>query len=153
LKDAGYQGANSYGELKQELIAQGVLTASADKFYEFARPYSFKSPSAAAAVVLDRNANGRLKPQLRPNLRSYRSPVDHFLFGDGPQIATQVALCALACRTVSSVSFFDHRIRSKAEHATASVPAEAVVVAQPARIRAGKQKQRGVHRAPCVSIR
>src|SRR5579884_475384 len=85
--------------------------------------------------------------------RSYRSPVDHFLFGDGPQIATKVALCALACRTVSSVSFFDHRIGSKAEHATASVPAEAVVVAQPARIRAGKQKQRGVHRAPCVSIR
>jgi hypothetical protein len=62
LKDAGYQGANSYGELKQELIAQGVLAASADdKFYEFARPYSFKSPSAAAAVVLDRNANGRLE--------------------------------------------------------------------------------------------
>jgi len=62
LKDAGYQGTNSYGELKQELIAQGVLAASADgKFYEFARPYSFKSPSAAAAVVLDRNANGRLE--------------------------------------------------------------------------------------------
>ncbi len=62
LKDAGYQGTNSYGELKQELIAQGVLAASADdKFYEFVRPYSFKSPSAAAAVVLDRNANGRLE--------------------------------------------------------------------------------------------
>jgi hypothetical protein len=62
LKDAGYQGTNSYGELKQELIAQGVLAASADgKFYEFARPYSLKSPSAAAAVVLDRNANGRLE--------------------------------------------------------------------------------------------
>lgn len=62
LKDAGYQGGNSYGELKQELIAQGVLSASADgKFYEFARPYTFKSPSAAAAVVLDRNSNGRLE--------------------------------------------------------------------------------------------
>ena len=60
LKDAGYQGGNSYGELKQELIAQGVLSPSSDgKFYEFVRPYSFKSPSAAAAVVLDRNANGR----------------------------------------------------------------------------------------------
>lgn len=62
LKDAGYQGSNSYGELKQELIAQGVLTANAEaKFYTFAKPYAFKSPSAAAAVVLDRNANGRLE--------------------------------------------------------------------------------------------
>jgi hypothetical protein len=30
----------------------------------------------------------------------------------------------LACRIVSSVSFFDHRIGSKAEQATASVPTE-----------------------------
>lgn len=62
LKDAGYQGANSYGELKQELISQGVLSASEDaKYYTFSKPYAFKSPSAAAAVVLDRNANGRLE--------------------------------------------------------------------------------------------
>ena len=62
LKDAGYQGGNSYGELKQELIAQGVLSTSEDgKVYEFVRPYTFKSPSAAAAVVLDRNSNGRLE--------------------------------------------------------------------------------------------
>jgi uncharacterized protein DUF4357 len=62
LKDAGYQGGNSYGELKQELIAQGILSTSADgKFYEFVRPYTFKSPSAAAAVVLDRNSNGRFE--------------------------------------------------------------------------------------------
>jgi len=71
LKDAGYQGANSYGELKQELIAQGVLTASADKFYEFAGPYSFKSPSAAAAVVLDRNANGRLEWKVVGSKQTY----------------------------------------------------------------------------------
>ena len=32
------------------------------------------------------------------------------------------------------MSFVDHRIGSKAEHATESVPTEAVVVAQPARI-------------------
>jgi hypothetical protein len=43
----------------------------------------------------------------------------------------------LACRIVSSVSFFDHRIGSNAEQATASVPTEAVVVAQPARISSG----------------
>lgn len=60
LKDAGYQGTNSYDELKQELIAQGVLgTTPEAKFYTFAKSYAFKSPSAAAAVVLDRNSNGR----------------------------------------------------------------------------------------------
>lgn len=60
LKDAGYQGTNSYGELKQELIAQGVLQPSKDdKLYVFTKSYPFKSVSAAAAVVLDRNANGR----------------------------------------------------------------------------------------------
>jgi hypothetical protein len=60
LKDAGYVGTNSYGELKKELIAQGVLTTSdgAD-FYTFAKPYVFRSPSAASAVILDRNSNGR----------------------------------------------------------------------------------------------
>jgi Domain of unknown function (DUF4357) len=59
LKDAGYQ-SNSYGELKQELIAQGVLKESANaSSYSFKKSFPFKSPSAAAAVVLDRNSNGR----------------------------------------------------------------------------------------------
>jgi hypothetical protein len=60
LKDAGYQGSNSYGELKLELISQSVLKlAPSGTMYEFVKPYAFKSVSAAAAVVLDRNANGR----------------------------------------------------------------------------------------------
>jgi len=72
LKDAGYQSTNSYGELKQELIAKGVLGASAeDKFYKFARPYAFKSPSAAAAVVLDRNANGRSEWKVVGSTQTY----------------------------------------------------------------------------------
>jgi Domain of unknown function (DUF4357) len=61
LKDAGYQGTNSYGELKQELIAQKVLAPVTEVRFEFSKPYAFKSPSAAAAVVLDRNANGRIE--------------------------------------------------------------------------------------------
>jgi hypothetical protein len=56
---------------------------------------------------------------------------------DGPQTADHAALCSFACRIVSSVSFFDHWIGSKAEQATASVPTEAVVVAQAARISNG----------------
>jgi hypothetical protein len=60
LKNAGYVGTNSYGELKKELIAQGVLaTTDAESVYRFVKPYVFRSPSAAAAVILDRNSNGR----------------------------------------------------------------------------------------------
>ncbi|HVY89071.1 MAG TPA: hypothetical protein VG942_09405 [Hyphomonadaceae bacterium] len=43
----------------------------------------------------------------------------------------------MARRIVSSVSLFDHRIGSNAELAIASVPTEAVVVTQPARINSG----------------
>lgn len=60
LKNAAYVGNLGYGELKQELITQGVLTPpDGREIYLFTRPYAFRSPSAAAAVVLDRNANGR----------------------------------------------------------------------------------------------
>lgn len=52
----GYQG------LKEELVAQGVLAANPDNTkFVFTRDYAFSSPSAAAAVVLDRNANGRVE--------------------------------------------------------------------------------------------
>jgi hypothetical protein len=72
LKDAGYQGTNAYGELKQELITQEVLVSSADgKHYDFGRPYAFKSPSAAAAVVLDRNANGRTEWKVVGSKQTY----------------------------------------------------------------------------------
>ena len=57
----------SYGGLKEKLIADGVLVpqdvpegAGAGRL-RFAKPWSFSSPSAAAAVVLDRNSNGRLE--------------------------------------------------------------------------------------------
>ena len=61
LKDAGYQ-SDTYSELRQELISQAVLVPAANgKHYEFGRAFAFKSPSAAAAVVLDRNANGRIE--------------------------------------------------------------------------------------------
>lgn len=72
LRDAGYQSANSYGELKQELIAQGVLQTSPDsKVYLFSKSYAFKSPSAAAAVVLDRNSNGRFEWKVMGSRQTY----------------------------------------------------------------------------------
>lgn len=45
-------------ELRQELIANGVLRNTAE-CYVFDQDYSFSSPSMAAAVVLARSANGR----------------------------------------------------------------------------------------------
>lgn len=62
----------SYANLKQNLISTGVLAPTADGKYVFAKPYSFASPSAAAAVVLDRNANGRLEWKVRGDRRSYQ---------------------------------------------------------------------------------
>ena len=61
LKDTEFT-TNSYAALKQELIDKGVLAPSkGDGRYVFTRSYAFRSPSAAAAVVLDRNANGRTR--------------------------------------------------------------------------------------------
>lgn len=72
LKEAGYAGMNSYGELKQELIAKGILTASDDgSRYLFNRAHAFKSPSAASAVVLDRNSNGRLEWKVVGSKQTY----------------------------------------------------------------------------------
>jgi Domain of unknown function (DUF4357) len=59
LKDPGY-ATNTYASLKAELIRQGILFPDNDgKTYIFKSSYAFKSPSAAGAVILDRNTNGR----------------------------------------------------------------------------------------------
>lgn len=62
LRDTGYSN-NTYGALKQELIAKSVLKEDVtdQDVYVFAEPYAFSSPSAASAVVLDRNSNGRIE--------------------------------------------------------------------------------------------
>jgi hypothetical protein len=61
LKDTDY-AHNSYARLKQKLIDTGILrpTPTGDR-YEFTAPYSFRSPSAAGSVILDRNTNGRTR--------------------------------------------------------------------------------------------
>lgn len=51
---------NQYGDLRDQLIKDGTIQQIADgKFLEFVEDYAFKSPSAAAAVIIGRNANGR----------------------------------------------------------------------------------------------
>jgi Domain of unknown function (DUF4357) len=71
LKDAGYK-SQGYADLKRDLIEQGVLVPSSNcETYLFAQPYAFRSPSAAAAVVLDRNSNGRVEWKLEGALQTY----------------------------------------------------------------------------------
>ena len=55
----------SYGGLKDKMIAEGALVPHAPDRMRFAKPWPFSSPSAAAAVVLDRNSNGRLEWKVR----------------------------------------------------------------------------------------
>jgi hypothetical protein len=50
----------SYRKLKEKLVS-GKQLVERGQFYVFAEDVIFKSPSAAAAIVLDRNANGRVE--------------------------------------------------------------------------------------------
>lgn len=70
LKDTGYAGT-SYGTLRQTLISTGILANSPDGKYVFVKPYSFKSPSAASAVIPDRNSNGRIEWKVRGSRMTY----------------------------------------------------------------------------------
>jgi hypothetical protein len=61
----------SYSGLKQKLIAEGVLVPHGAEMMTFAKPYPFSSPSAAAAVVLDRNSNGRIEWKVKGSKQNY----------------------------------------------------------------------------------
>ncbi len=61
----------SYGGLKQKLIVDGVLVPNGKDMMTFTKPYPFSSPSAAAAVVLDRNSNGRTEWKVKGSKQSY----------------------------------------------------------------------------------
>ena len=62
----------SYAALKDEMIESGVLARASDDRFVFTKPYGFRSPSAAAAVVLDRNSNGRTEWKVRGEALSYQ---------------------------------------------------------------------------------
>lgn len=58
--DGGYLSVDNYGPLRQELIDDGVIVDSEQpNVMVFAKDHAFSSPSAAAAVIIGRNANGR----------------------------------------------------------------------------------------------
>jgi hypothetical protein len=49
---------------RQSLIDKGVLQLNGEN-YEFSEDYIFSSPSTAAAIVMERNANGLLEWKLK----------------------------------------------------------------------------------------
>jgi len=70
LTGTGYV-QQSYGGLKEQLISDGVLVPHGTNKLRFAKPWPFKSPSAAAAVVLDRNSNGRTEWKVKDSKQTY----------------------------------------------------------------------------------
>ena len=61
----------SYGALKRKLIELGILVPATGNLLVFAKPHAFSSPSAAAAVVLDRNSNGRTEWKVKDSKQTY----------------------------------------------------------------------------------
>ena len=70
LTGTGYV-QQSYGGLKERLLTQGVLVPHGSDKLRFVKPWPFNSPSAAAAVVLDRNSNGRLEWKVKDSKQTY----------------------------------------------------------------------------------
>ncbi len=71
LRDTN-SATNTYAELKADLVQQGVLApGAAPNLYVFTRDWAFRSLSAAAAVVLDRNSNGRVEWKLVGSRKTY----------------------------------------------------------------------------------
>ncbi|MGZ3215095.1 GIY-YIG nuclease family protein [Paracoccus sp. T5] len=70
LTGTGYV-QQSYGRMKEKLVAEGVLAPDESGKLRFMRPWSFSSPSAAAAVVLDRNSNGRIEWKVKSSGMTY----------------------------------------------------------------------------------
>lgn len=70
LKDTGYV-QQSYLALKENLIKKGTLQVASEGRYVFTQPYAFSSPSAAAAIVLDRNSNGLSEWKVKGEKRTY----------------------------------------------------------------------------------
>jgi hypothetical protein len=63
------KNVDKYFELSPPSLKKWVGTRNG--MYVFVKPYSFKSPSAAAAVVLDRNSNGLTEWKVKGEKRTY----------------------------------------------------------------------------------
>jgi hypothetical protein len=63
--------ANGYGNLYDQLVKDGVLGDEFSGKRQFSQNYEFNSPSAAAAIVSGRNANGRISWCLKDRKTTY----------------------------------------------------------------------------------
>ncbi|TFL18466.1 GIY-YIG nuclease family protein [Jannaschia formosa] len=75
LTGTGYVQHDTAKATKDRLLADGILVpqegAQEPAKLRFTRPWSFTSPSAAAAVVLDRHSNGRLEWKVKGASQTY----------------------------------------------------------------------------------
>lgn len=82
LARAGWEGRNTessgYAQLRDELQRMGVLVVQGDACV-FTKNYAFKSPSAAAAVVNGRPANGTIEWRLEGGGMTYKEWEDQRL--------------------------------------------------------------------------
>lgn len=88
--------SNTYGSLRKSLIDQDVLNADSDPdFLVFTKNFPFASPSAAAAVVLNRNANGRTEWKVEATGQTLKNWQDDLIsalpIGEAPQPETVVS--------------------------------------------------------------
>lgn len=82
LTGTGYV-QQSYGGLKHQLISDGVLVDDGNGKLRFTRPWPFSSPSAAAAIVLDRNSNGRTEWKVEDKKLTYHEWQQRKALADG----------------------------------------------------------------------
>ena len=77
--ERGYQG------LFKQLVAEGLLVAQGSDNLVFSDDYAFSSPSAAAAVVCGRSANGRTSWVVEGTGQTYAAWQDQQLNSDTPE--------------------------------------------------------------------
>ena len=71
LKDTEF-ASHTYSRLRDKLITNDVMTTTEeDRFFIFERDTPFQSPSAAAAVVLNRTSNGRTEWKVKNTSQTY----------------------------------------------------------------------------------
>ncbi len=77
---------HNYQRLHQQLREEGVLVEDENDLLRFSRDYAFSSPSAAAAMVVGRSANGRAEWKREDNGQSYAEWQDQLVSRAGAVI-------------------------------------------------------------------
>ncbi|MHC8392286.1 GIY-YIG nuclease family protein [Pseudomonas sp. LB3P93] len=81
---------HNYQTLYTRVVSEGVLPKTANGLRKFADDYAFNSPSAAAAVVLGRNANGRTEWTVQGSGQTYAAWQDQQIAGLRPALPSSL---------------------------------------------------------------